>query len=144
MNFLKEEIIIKEFDLESDLDGLKRIKGASREISNLIFENTNKEKEFLLCIDEIFSNCIIHAYKKEPGKVNVKFYVSDEYLKINIKDYGIGIPIKYTREIPKLSENLLSESGKGLVIVNNICDDLIIKHNENSGTEVIVRFKKGE
>ncbi|SHK04321.1 ATP-binding protein [Paramaledivibacter caminithermalis] len=142
MVFLEKERILKRLVLKSDLDSLKRIKKESISISNKIFIDEEKKKDFILCIDEIFSNCILHAYKEEIGRVDVKFSIDKKYLKVNIKDYGIGIPIRYTRERPKLCNDVLCESGKGLFIVNNICDKLDIKHNEVSGTEVVIYFKK--
>ncbi|MCG8540881.1 MAG: ATP-binding protein [Clostridia bacterium] len=139
----KEEIVLQEVIVESNLDGFTSMKQTSRQIGNLIFKDEEKFKEYLLCIDEVFYNCIAHAYEGEYGNIDIKYYLNEEYLKVSIKDSGVGIPTKYTEETPKLSDDLLAESGRGLFIVNNMCDKLIIKSNENDGTEVIIYFKKG-
>ncbi|WP_432403410.1 ATP-binding protein [Wukongibacter sp. M2B1] len=139
----KGEVLLKELKIGSSLEGFMRIKETGKDIGNSIFRDKDKLKEYLLCIDEVLCNCIYHAYKGELGNINVKFYDDEDYLRVSVRDYGSGIPIKYTKEIPGLSDNLLSESGRGLVIVNSMCDKLLIKRNENSGTEVIIYFKKG-
>ncbi|WP_432666633.1 ATP-binding protein [Wukongibacter baidiensis] len=137
------ETLLKELTVESNLEGFMSIKEISKETCGSILKDEYKFKEYLLCIDEIFCNCIAHAYEGKCGEISVRFYLNDEYLKVSIKDFGIGIPVKYTKEIPGLSNDLLAESGRGLVIVNSMCDKLIIKRNEDSGTEVIIYFKKG-
>lgn len=139
----KGEVILKELTIESNLEGFVELKEISKEIGRSIFRDEDKCNEYLLCIDEVFYNCINHAYKGRYGSINTKFYLGQEYLWVSIKDFGVGIPMKYTQEVPRLSDDLLAESGRGLVIVKSMCDKLIIKRNENSGTEVIIYFKKG-
>lgn len=131
------------FNLLADMQSLKRFEETIKEISTLYFNIDKKALGYIICAYEVFSNCVKHAYKDIPGKVNVKLILKDDYLITKIRDYGMGIPYKYVREIPRITdEKVLDFYGRGLLIVNNLSSKLFIKRHSCGGTEVVFYFKR--
>jgi len=67
-------------------------------------------------------------------------------LKVNIKDHGIGIPTNELSKIPQAfyrASNATATSGTGIGLkvvsdaIDNMSGQLLIKSEENQGTEVI-------
>jgi len=90
-------------------------------------------------------------YTPEGGKVIIKSYREDKDIFVVVKDTGIGIPQK---DIPRLFERFyrvdkarsrkVGGTGLGLAIVKHIViafkGDIIVKSQENKGSEFIVRI----
>ncbi|RKD22192.1 Anti-sigma regulatory factor (Ser/Thr protein kinase) [Caminicella sporogenes DSM 14501] len=139
---INNEIMIKELRFKADIENYTKVRNYCREVGKLILKDNNRVFEYLLCIDEIFINSIIHAYRKNNGNIDVKFILNEKYLITKIRDYGVGIPKTYTKKIIFTDDDILSESGRGLYIVNSLADKLEIKNCEDIGTEVSIYFER--
>lgn len=128
----------------------------------LIFD-TNEEEyigEFdYNIIEKILLNLISNAikYNKNNGKIEVKLNCEYDNITIKVKDYGVGIPNRYTKRIfEKLSyvDNRLVKlnegSGLGLYITSSLVKlyggSIGVDSSIGEGSEFIVRlpFKKSE
>lgn len=137
----ENEISIDEISLNADIDSLKRLK----DIGSQYAQNNILDKErlffYIFCLDEIFVNCIRHAYNSEGGRVDIKFYKIGRYFATKIRDYGKGIDQKYVRQIPVIDENNMDKYGRGLFLVNSFSDRLKVK-NKKIGTEISFYFRR--
>jgi serine/threonine-protein kinase RsbW len=87
----------------------------------------------VLCVKEAVTNAIIHGNKMDRSKkVCIKAYRCNKYLYFKISDEGDGFDISNVNN-PTDKENILLESGRGLFIIKNICDEISFK---NSGKEI--------
>ena len=90
-----------------------------------------------MALAEAAANSILHGNKSdESKKVEIKVVISTEKITINIKDEGKGFVIKNVPD-PTKKENILKGSGRGLLIMNSLVDNLEYKFS-NSGTETIL------
>lgn len=90
-----------------------------------------------MALAEAAANSILHGNNSdESKKVEIKVIISTEKLTIKIKDEGKGFVIKNVPD-PTKEENILKGSGRGLLIMNSLVDNLEYKFS-NSGTETIL------
>lgn len=115
-----------ERSLTSDLlcikDDLKLIQNTLQSILNntLLFDAK-------LILDELICNSVIHGNSQEKEKcVNLSIEVSEDYLKIEIKDEGEGFV--YNKE--DYDPTVLTTGGRGLVIVDGLSDEFYVKDNK--------------
>lgn len=125
-------------ELYTTVEDYKKLKKSSAEIF-LEFLNEVKH-EYMLCIDEVFSNSCIHAYKGEKGKLIVKYLIESSYLILKIRDFGVGID----KECIELDNELdpLVTCGRGLYILDNFSNKCLISKCDLGGTEVTLYFER--
>lgn len=113
--------------------------------------NIDKEK-IKTMLKNLIENALIYNDKENPV-INIKVEESYEYLRISIKDNGIGIPEKEIKNIfnrfyrvDKSRTANLGGTGLGLSLVKEIIDlysgDINVISQEKIGTEFIIRILK--
>ncbi len=109
-------------DIRDEIDSLlNQIKGFVNE-KDLLFE-------IKLILNELVLNSAIHGNELDDGKkVNLELQIDNDKLKLEIKDEGEGFV--YDKTIYDPLE--LKASGRGLVIVDGLSDELLVDHNKIS------------
>jgi len=83
-----------------------------------------------LATSEAMTNCVLHAYRGEPGAIHINAAVVSGELWILISDDGRGLAPRADR--PGL--------GLGLGLISQVSDDFAIGSRASGGTEVRIRF----
>ncbi len=98
-------------------------------------------RNLLIAVSELVMNAIVHANKEEPKKsVRVTVEYDANIMKIKILDEGNGF--KFDEDCnPRLPEDVLKESGRGLFIVKSLMNDISCKTTDK-GTEFVLTVKK--
>ena len=88
-------------------------------------------------VSEAVTNCIVHAYPNELGKVRLKLSLfEDNSLEIVVKDWGVGIPdVERARE-PLFTTGNEERSGMGFTIMESFMDGLKVRSIPGKGTTV--------
>jgi len=88
-------------------------------------------------VSEAVTNCIVHAYKNEVGKIyiNVKLFENSS-VQISVKDRGCGI-----EDVKKAMEPLYSTAGNdraglGFSVMESFCDSVRVRSKTGFGTTV--------
>lgn len=88
-------------------------------------------------VSEAVTNCIVHAYKENAGKIYIAVSVYDSGLvRIKIRDRGCGIP-----DINKAMEPLFTTSegeraGLGFAVMESFTDKVRVRSAPGRGTTV--------
>ncbi len=91
-----------------------------------IIKDKEKRSTFTLVIKEAIVNAIIHGNKEEKEKkVTVSYLISKKDLHVNIQDEGKGIPLSNKIKENVNDEDLLKESGRGIILMKHLCKDVI-------------------
>jgi len=136
MKNLNSSMIIK-----SNINNIKDVMNWIKADLQPLFELQNKFENLKLCLQEALTNAIVHGNKKDKSKsVDISYEVNAE-IKITIKDEGKGIQKKQQQNsVSQITqEDILKESGRGIMLMKHFCDEIIF--NKNSIT-LIVRYKK--
>ncbi len=93
-------------------------------------------------VSEAITNCIVHAYPEEIGKILLKATIyEDNSIEIIIRDWGNGISdITKARE-PMFTTGGDDRSGMGFTIMESFMDELKVRSTNGRGTTVTLRRK---
>ena len=79
-----------EFNSDSENEGIARIVTSAYIMR---FDPDMEEMEDVkTAVSEAVTNCIVHAYFNENGKIEMDISDKEQIVKIEITDHGIGIP----------------------------------------------------
>ena len=93
-------------------------------------------------VSEAVTNCIVHAYPNELGKICIKAAIlEDNSVEIIVRDWGKGIEnIEQARQ-PMYTTGGEERSGMGFTIMESFMDDLRVRSVPRKGTTVTMRRK---
>lgn len=112
-------------DISSELINIKKVRSFLEDV----FMKLNLEKvhfnRIFLCLSEAVNNAIVHGNQCVSCRnVSISVSYTNNFLTIEISDEGTGFNIELVKD-PTLSENLKKESGRGIFLMKNICDDVL-------------------
>jgi stage II sporulation protein AB (anti-sigma F factor) len=128
--------------LKLDFPSLPQNVGLARSVvasfaSQLEFTLAEVE-EIRVAISEAVSNCVIHAYPKKAGIIQLEMIIERSTLTIKVLDYGRGIA-----DIDQAKQATFSTDpermGLGLVFMESFMDELNIVSRPQEGTTVIMK-----
>lgn len=94
-------------------------------------------------ISEAFTNCIVHAYPKEKGDVEIFVRLNPDEIYITVTDYGVGIDnIALAKQPFYTSKPNTERSGMGFTVMEGFMDSLEILSEPNKGVKLVMTKKK--
>lgn len=100
--------------------------------------NIEEISDIKTAVSEAVTNCIVHGYKNEIGKVYIHVKIFEgARIRISVKDKGCGIP-----DIKKAMEPLYTtcetgeRAGLGFSIMESFMDNLKVRSKPGRGTSV--------
>jgi two-component system, sensor histidine kinase PdtaS len=106
-----------------------------------LFISSDKATSVALIINEVVQNALDHAFAgQDSGRIEVVLEEEGEAVQVSVTDNGVGLPESFFHQV---STNL------GLQIVRTLAEQdlkgsLAIRRATPTGTEVRIRFPKGE
>ncbi len=88
-------------------------------------------------VSEAVTNCIVHAYPENIGKILVKAKIyPDNTLEISVRDWGLGIADIDRARTPMFTTGGEERSGMGFTIMESFTDKLRVRSTFGRGTTV--------
>ena len=87
-------------------------------------------------VSEAVTNCIVHAYPNEPGKIYITGTITQDIVKIVITDKGKGIEDVKQAMTPLFTTGDSDRAGLGFTVMQSFCDRVNVKSNVGKGTTV--------
>jgi serine/threonine-protein kinase RsbW len=97
-----------------------------------LINNKEKTNTLSLVIQEALVNAIVHGNKEDKDKhVTFSYELNKENIALEVKDEGKGIPkINQKKDRDNMnSEDLLKDSGRGIILIKHFCKEVIFKKN---------------
>ena len=95
-------------------------------------------------IYETVMNCITHAYKGTPGKIDITCEISEENeIKIEVRDTGCGFENNLKESQATVSTPIGNFNGLGFSVVCCMMDDVKIHSVIGKGTTITMTRKLG-
>jgi stage II sporulation protein AB (anti-sigma F factor) len=92
-------------------------------------------------VSEAVTNCIVHGYPDEIGKITVKARIKENTLEIVVKDHGCGIGDVEQAMQPMYTTGGAERSGMGFTIMESFMHELKVTSKPGKGTTVQMRRK---
>ena len=115
------------FTIQSDVSNINLVLKWLEEDLFKKIDNKKMIDPLKLSIQEAVTNAIVHGNNNIQEKpVTISYKIIECKLYIKIEDEGTGIPRSLTNKNfeDQPEENLLNESGRGLMLVKHFCDDV--------------------
>ena len=91
-------------------------------------------------VSEAVTNCIVHAYPNELGKIRMKLRLfEDNTLEVVVQDWGVGIADVAQARTPLFTTGNEERSGMGFTIMESFMNQLVVKSAPGKGTTVTMR-----
>lgn len=131
-----------EFNSESENEQIARVVAATYIMK---FDPDMEEMEDVkTAVSEAVTNCIVHAYSDQNGKIQMDLSDHDDILKIQIKDEGVGIAdVKKAMEPMFTTKPEEERTGMGFSFMEAFMDEVKVISEEKKGTTVIMTKKIG-
>ncbi|MFZ2114602.1 MAG: ATP-binding protein [Solirubrobacteraceae bacterium] len=84
-------------------------------------------------VTEACNNVVLHAYKGDPGPLEIELYLAAQSLGVLVRDHGIGLPAE-----PRSLE--ADTGGIGLHVIQTLTQTVEFADGEESGTDVWMWF----
>ena len=117
------------------------------EVDRLIEDLTSRagydvatQGDILIAVNEVVKNAILHGNKCDASKmVGITCSYSALEFRIQISDAGIGFDPQTVPD-PLDPENLLKESGRGILILRTLMDEVAFHSSEDGTTVTLVKY----
>jgi serine/threonine-protein kinase RsbW len=121
----------------SSVDYLEKIEQISSDFATAAGFDESTVDDLSIALTELVNNAIHHGNKNDVNKkVSVTFINSTSKITISISDEGGGF-IPSELNDPLHPDNLMSDNGRGIYLVNELMDEVNYKITDK-GTEVII------
>lgn len=134
--------------IESKLAYLPIVRKTIRGFCSTIIEDEKIFQDIELSLNEALSNIIYHAYQNEPNheiQINVNLYPQEAVFEI--VDIGLtnvhGIDVKSPPPLKALDVNAISESGRGIFLLNQLMDEVIYRTEKDRNILILRKRLEG-
>ncbi len=117
---------------------------AEKRIDRMKFTRDQRD-DIAISISEAVNNAIVHGNRGDPSKsVRIELEELDDGIRIRVRDQGMGFDPSQVAD-PRDPENLLVESGRGLLIIHHLMDEVhVIPEKGGTLVEMIKRFNNND
>jgi len=91
-------------------------------------------------VSEAVTNCIIHAYDGLQGDIIVKAHLNENFITVEVSDFGKGIEdVERARQPFYSTAGDADRSGMGFTVMETFMDEVNVISSIGKGTTVIMR-----
>lgn len=128
-----------EFDSDSSNEGFARVAVAA--FAARMNPTMEEITDIKTAVSEAVTNCIIHGYAQQKGKIRMECKIKENQLFVTVMDRGCGIAdVEKAMEPLYTSKPELERSGMGFAFMEAFMDELKVISIPQSGT--IVQMSK--
>ena len=130
------------FDAKSENESFARVVAAA--FVTKLDPTLEEISDIKTAVSEAVTNCIVHGYEGEEGKVYMDLSLKDNEVTIKIKDDGVGIDnIHRAMEPLFTTKPELERSGMGFAFMEAFMDEIAVVSQPGVGTEVHMKKRVG-
>lgn len=122
--------------LDSTLDSVDAAESDILHLAERMGFDEDARYELGMAIREALVNAVVHGNQYSTHKkVHVLVWEESSGLKVVVRDEGKGFEVSTVPD-PLAEENLLKESGRGILLMQAFVDELMVRRRPQQGTEV--------
>ena len=116
--------------LNATPDSVRRARREVAEVAESAGMSAGAIDDVRLCVNEAVANAVVHAYREEPGAVDLVVDVDDAHMRVVVRDHGVG-----------LTSQMSARNGYGLRLMEALAEGFAIGAAPGGGTEVRMAFR---
>jgi len=121
--------------IRSNINELKKVADFTENFGEQLGLSEDEIDDITIAVTEAVNNAIQHGNKYNESKaIEISYKNEKEKIIVYVKDNGVGFEIDKISD-PRVNENLLKDSGRGILIMKSLMDDVVVT-SDNHGTEV--------
>ncbi|MBD3184689.1 hypothetical protein GF312_20580 [Candidatus Poribacteria bacterium] len=138
-----------ELKVSGDPRYLRPVRVFIRELAISMGFSDKRVSDIELAVDEVFSNAVEHGSACPSSQIIVNCVFSDDSIKITVSDTGFNshsnakLLKAWSHALNKISDPG-TERGHGLLLANNLADEMKIESNSMGGVDVHLVIYKEE
>lgn len=122
--------------LDSTLESVDAAEAAILHLAETFGFHDDARYELGMAVREALVNAVVHGNQYSTRKkVHLLVFEESGGIKIVVRDEGKGFEISTVPD-PLAEENLLKESGRGILLMQAFVDELMVRRRPEQGTEV--------
>lgn len=127
---------IEELELDSSVDSIIKAGEIATRFARRVGLNEDDCYRLGLAVHEAVANAVIHGNRYAPDKrIHLRISARPDRVTATIRDEGEGFDSSSAADVP-ITGNL-SRSGRGLLLIRELVDELSARHHDDSpGTEL--------
>lgn len=130
------EVPIVDTLLESNLDSVDDAEASALKVAEEIGFDEDELHKIGMAVRESMVNAVVHGNRYSARKkVHLTILKAADHLTVAIRDEGEGFEYSALPD-PLSEENLLRQSGRGLLLIQAFVDKLEVTKGQPGGTEV--------
>ncbi|MBI4874136.1 MAG: ATP-binding protein [Acidobacteria bacterium] len=131
--------------LESTLESVDRAEAEVLRVAQTCGMVEDDQLRLGMAVRESVVNAVVHGNRYNSHKrVHLRIARSRESLQVEIADEGEGFELSSVPD-PLAQENLLRQSGRGILLIQAFVDEFRVKRGPSTGTEVrLVKYLNRE
>lgn len=131
------------FDAKSENESFARVVAAA--FVTRLDPTLEELSDIKTAVSEAVTNCIVHGYENEEGKVYMTLIQRDNEIEIQVRDEGTGIENIHRAMEPLYTTKPEQErSGMGFSFMEAFMDELEVHSKKMKGTTVIMKKRIGD
>lgn len=125
-----------ETTLESTLQSVDKAESIALEAAREVGFDDDEQNDIGMSVRECVVNAVVHGNRyNAKKKVHLAIEPSDQKLSIIVGDEGDGFDLSALPD-PLASENLLRQSGRGILLIRAFMDEFDLHPRQGGGTEI--------
>lgn len=125
-------------ELESSLDSVDTAENLVMDAATKLGVEEEQRAQLGMAVRECMVNAVVHGNRYSKKKhVHLSIEAKQEQLQITIGDEGDGFDVSSLPD-PTSPENLLRQSGRGLLLMRAFVDTFDLHPRSGGGTEVVL------
>jgi len=122
--------------LASTLDSVDAAETETLKVAEEVGFDEEELHKIGMAVRECMVNAVVHGNRYNARKkVHFRVLRGNDHMTVVIRDEGEGFDLQSLPD-PLAEENLLRQSGRGLLLIQAFMDDMQIQHVKPKGTEV--------
>lgn len=131
-----DETLEEQVDLDSTLQSVDTAEAIVMDSAKRLGFDEDEQHQIGMAVRECMVNAVVHGNRYSAHKkVHLKVRAASDHIAITIGDEGSGFDLNSLPD-PLAQENLLRQSGRGILLIRAFMDEFDLHQRAGGGTEV--------